>query len=233
MIVKIERPRDVIFAESTAAPLFGKIAEVKEAVSGVSSSSDVATILTAVTSISSTLGGSADTGSSSTIFGDLNSVEDLLGAVEDDAATETMFGKINDIRDNADKGKQSSDSALFIVQGIEEDLGIDGQTPMYDRIEDLESELANLETIAEAISEGVGESEELSIEMLDTLGELVNQSAESLGLDVEIKQLTDEERQDTEKVQDKLVEIDAKLSALQESVGQDEIVVKTYFESAE
>ena len=91
--------------------------------------------------------------------------------------------------------------------------------------------MAELESAAGEIADAAASSESTALEMMDTLSELVNQSAESLGLQIEIKELTQEERKDSEKVSDKLVEIDAKLSAIKESIAQDEIVVKTYFES--
>jgi len=166
------------------------------------------------------------------IFSDLNGIETLVGAASDAASTESIFGKLNNISTDASSGKSSADAALGIVTELRTDIGVEGQSPnLYDRVGELEDIIGDIEEITVSISENTGESEALSLEMLSILTELVNQSAESLGLNLEVKQLTEEETKDIEKVNDKLIEIDAKIQAIKESMSLDEVVIKTYFET--
>ncbi|HNV24578.1 MAG TPA: hypothetical protein PKH98_06800, partial [Candidatus Omnitrophota bacterium] len=213
---------------SSADTLFGKIADVKASLTG----GDLSTIKTKVIAIEATLGVKTDTVSSGTIFGDLNQLESLTGLATDADTKDSVFGRLNDVKNSANKGKQSADAALSIIQEVKSEMGFDGQsTTVYKKMDDLESVINELENSVSEISDVTNNTETRTVEMLDVLADLVNQSAENLGLNLEVKKLMDEERADTEKIKDKLEEIDAKVSAIRESMAQGDIVVKTWFES--
>jgi len=92
--------------------------------------------------------------------------------------------------------------------------------------------LADLQTAAEAISESQVELGTLSSQIMGTLSTFVNEAAEALGIGVEVQveDLTEEEATDEEKVQAKLDEINAKLSAIREAMETEDVVIKSWFE---
>jgi len=71
---------------------------------------------------------------------------------------------------------------------------------------------------------------DISQDLLATLTELVNQGAQQLGLQMEIQGLIEGDM-NAEKMNDKLVEIDVKLSVIKEAMDKDEVIIKSYFES--
>jgi len=156
----------------------------------------------------------------------------LMGTTSDSEATESVLGKLNNIREISDSAKSSANASLSIITEIRDDLGINGQTPnLYDKVSDLETTLSELSNLASQISDNQLDYGTVAEDMLDTLGELVNQASKSLGLEIEIKELVQQDYDNVEKVNDKLQEIDAKLSALKESIAEDDVIIKSWFES--
>ena len=164
-------------------------------------------------------------------------MEGLIGASTDTETTATIFGslaKLTDIKSNVKKAKGGAEAALGEIQGVRQEIGAKGQTPVvYERLKKLEAALKELKTSAEAISESQVESGALASEMIDKLSNVLNESAKAVGLEgtgVEAEGLTKEEAIDNKKISDKLDEIRAKLEALKESVETQDVVIKTYFE---
>jgi hypothetical protein len=72
--------------------------------------------------------------------------------------------------------------------------------------------------------------------LVQMIKDVINEQAKQVGLDktgLMIEDLTKKQARDTEKVNEKLDEIDAKVRALREAMKLDDVVVKTWFESEE
>ncbi|HPG99181.1 MAG TPA: hypothetical protein PLT39_09900, partial [Thermotogota bacterium] len=186
------------------------------------------------------VGAVSDTSESETVFGGLAGIEDSLGVYEDTESSETVFGelsKLEELRTNVNTAKSSAGAALTEAQSIRAELGASGQTPnTYNRIKELDTALSDLKTSIAAITEAQVSAEGVASQILSTLTNFVNEAAEALGLgdsDMTVDALTEQEAGDEEKVFAKLDEINAKLNALKEAIETDEVVVKTWFESAE
>ncbi len=88
---------------------------------------------------------------------------------------------------------------------------------------------------AEAISKNQIDQGSLAQEILKLLADSVKNSAKAIGLEKEVRveNVTTKEAGDMSKVDEKLDEIKAKVSAIKESVETDHVVVKSYFENGE
>jgi uncharacterized membrane-anchored protein YhcB (DUF1043 family) len=229
--------------------LFGKIAGINSG----GTNADITTILTNTGTIISRIGTVDDTSTEDTVFGDLFEIQDFVDSVETligsstDAVDTSLFGSLSSlssiqtdlttIQEAVDKAKSSASSALSEAAALRDELGAEGKTPnTYSKIEKLDEALAQLRTAAEAISESQVESEQLTTEILTTLGNFVNESAKAVGLGgtgVEVEGLGSGEMSDQSKVQQKLDEINAKLNAIKDAIETEDVVVKTWFASGE
>jgi len=208
---------------------------------------NVSTILTTVNTISSKIGNTTDASTVSSVFGNLQKVDDyvdnvetLIGSTSDSESTSSVFGslsKLTLIKTNVGKAKSSAESALGEAQGIRKELGAKGQeVNVYNRIEKLRNYLSELSVAARTIAESQVESGDMASEILGVLSNFVNEGAKAVGMEgqgITTEGLTPMEATSEEKVQEKLNEILAKLSALKESVETGGVTVKTWFESGE
>ena len=194
------------------------------------------------------LGATSDTSATESVFGSLTKIENFVDTLEtsvggttDTSTVSTIFGQLSrlqDIKTNVDKAKSSASSALSEAQAVRAELGAKGKTAnAYDTLQKLENSLKELHTATETISESQVESGKLAAEILDTLGNVVNESVKAAGLgedeNLMVSPLSDQEISDEGKIHEKLDEINAKLNALKESVESDEVVVKSWFENSE
>jgi ribonuclease D len=154
--------------------------------------------------------------------------------------SDAIFGelsKLEEIKENVTSAKSSAAAALSEAQSLRNELGTEGQSPStYDRLKTLETALEELKTAARTISESQVETGNLASEILDSLSNFVNESAKAIGLEggeLSVEGLTPQDAMSEEKVFGKLDEINAKITAIKESIETDEVVVKTWFEGSE
>jgi hypothetical protein len=228
--------------------LFGKIAGVLAAVEAIPGDSTLATnvssILNTVDSISTTIGTTTDTSAASSVFGDLATIEDIISTLETllgsstDTATTSVFGSLSqlgELKEDVTTVRGSADAAVSELREVRAEIGATGRSPtVYENIQNLKNALEQLETAASTISESQVEAGSISSEILAVLSTFVNESAESLGIEgeqISVSALSPADAKDMTKVYSKLDEINAKLSALKESVGTEGVVMKTWFEA--
>gem|GEM_PF-4201714 len=232
---------------ATTASLFGRIKQLYETIgSGTDLAENVQKILSTVTTISTDIGSTSDDPAAGTVYGDLNALTNyiqtlktLVGA-SGDTSDETVFGelsKLADIEDTVDSAKSAAEAALGEIQGLRTEVGAKGVTPtVYEKLKRLDGAMEELKIASATISESQLETGNVASEMLSKLSKFLNESAKSLGMEGDISsvaQLQADEAKDIKKVHEKLVEINTKLEALRESVGKQDVVVKSWFESGE
>jgi len=230
---------------STTDTLFGRMKLLTEVTgTGTNLSADIETILATVATLEENIGTANDDSSASTVFGDLKEIEDYVDTLETlvgasgDTTDESVFGelsKLAEISELVDKAKSGAEGALGEASGIRKELGAKGMTPnVYEKLNNLDSAMEELKIASETISESQLETGNLASEMLSKLSDVVSESAKSLGVEgMSVEPLSSTEAEDLNKVHQKLAEINTKLDALRESVGKQDVVVKSWFESSE
>jgi len=192
--------------------------------------------------------GSVDDGATAqTVFGNLQKVQDYVdtleasvGAAGDASAAATVFGelsKLTDIQNLVTKAKSAAEAALGETQGVRTEVGAKGVTPtVYERLKKLDGAMEELKIATETISQSQLETGNVASDMLSKLSKFLDESAKSLGVEgeaVTVKDLAADQARDMKKVHEKLQEINTKLEALRESVGKQDVVVKSWFETGE
>ncbi|HRZ40109.1 MAG TPA: hypothetical protein P5246_03780, partial [Candidatus Omnitrophota bacterium] len=217
-------------------------------------SPNVQNILSIVEQLETYVGTIEDTAAENTVFGDLQEIITYVDTLElligtkltdeeaaelDDTEATTIFGQLSQlakVRVDAESAKNNAAAAMSEAQSLRTELGAKGaSTSTYDRIKALQERIDDLKTATQAISESQVETGTLASEILNTLTAFVRESAAAAGLEGEglsIQDLSTEQAKDREKVTSKLDEINAKLTAIKESIEINDVVVKTWFEEA-
>jgi len=215
--------------------------------------SQINEINVAAAAIEAALGSSTDT-VTTTVFGALNGIESyvdtveaLIGASGDVESAETIFAelsKLATLQEAVNKAKSGAEAALGEVQSVRSEVGAKGATPnVYDRLKIINDAVAEVKIASEAISESQVETGNVAAQMLSKLSKFVGEASEAVGMGgpggpgggggMGVTPLEADEASDIDKVHSKLAEINAKLEALREAVGTQDVVVKTWFEAGE
>jgi hypothetical protein len=185
------------------------------------------------------LGTDTDSADSKTIFGDIKNIQSLIGTntSTDTENTTKMFTQMDKIQDFANKGQANAGAALGVAQVLSEDLGVNGQSPSaYGKLQELQQYINEIQQAALDLGGKQDATGELAQNLVGMVKDLLNEQAKLAGLEdtgLLIENLTKQQAKDSERVGNKLEEIDAKIRALQEAMKVDDVVVKTWFESEE
>ncbi|MBI3602300.1 MAG: hypothetical protein HY209_05345 [Candidatus Omnitrophica bacterium] len=150
------------------------------------------------------------------------------------AGINTLMSRVGSINDVSKKGKTSADAALGYTQDILRDLGLNGVTPdVYTKLKLLENSIEDIKTSAQDLTSGQGNSGNMAKQMIDKLNNILARQAKAAGLQetMSVSQLSAKESKDTQKVNEKLEEITAKVNALREAMQVQDVVVKAWYES--
>jgi len=230
-------PDDI--CSTTPATLFSKISCIVTATGG----EDLTEVVERLKDIQAHIGDETDTDSGETLFGVLSTIseyvdmlETYVGTPTDASTAETVFGNFASISTNINTAKSNAGAALTEAQDIRKELGAKGMTPStYERIKKLQAMLEDLQTSAQGIADAQSQSSTVATQILNSLSSFLSESAKALGMEgkLTVEGLAGGEAADPKKVYEKLDEINAKLAALKESVEQDKVIIKTWFEGAE
>ena len=123
---------------------------------------------------------------------------------------------------------------MSYAQQIINDLGVNGATPnVYAKLKNLEDAIQNIQQAATQLVNGTENQPSLPQDTIDKLTQFLNKQAQQAGLQktLGVSELSKQESQDMEKVNEKLEEINAKIAALREALNVQDVVVKSYYES--
>jgi len=197
--------------------LFHLLNTVNAQTASLTSSGNVSQILTAINSVQTTVG----------------TIQNLIGSATS-TATNTLFGSLNGPNSNVVNASNNAAAAMSLAQQIINDLGVNGATPnMYAKLKNMEDDIQNIQQAATQLVNGNENQPSLPQDTIDKLTNFLNQQAKQAGLQktLGVAELSKRESQDMEKVNEKLEEIDAKISALREALNVQDVVVKSYYES--
>jgi hypothetical protein len=100
----------------------------------------------------------------------------------------------------------------------------------------LEEYIKDIQNAALALADKQDMTTEIAQKVVGMVKDMLNEQAKLAGLEntgLMVEELTKKQAADSEKVNEKLEEINAKIMALQEAMKIDDVVVKTWFESEE
>jgi hypothetical protein len=203
--------------------LFGKINTITAAIGSLD-----------VNAIVALLGRPTDTATSNTIFGDINGMQSAIG---ESATSVTVFKQMEAVEAFTKTAKSNAGAAYAEAQKISIDLGVNGATPSaYAKLKELEGYIKDIQASAMALADNQNAPGQMAQQIVGMIKDVLNEEAAKAGLDqtgLTTEGLTEKQAKDTEKIADKLEEMDAKINAIKEAMKLDDVVVKTWFESEE
>ncbi|MBI3306487.1 MAG: hypothetical protein HYZ84_01585 [Candidatus Omnitrophica bacterium] len=191
---------------STASTLFGRIAANKALANDVKS----------------LLGLTTDAGTVSSVFGRLKGIDGKIGSSTDTkTSTTTLFGKIAGLPDTLANLDGTAATILQEVQDMRSEVGAEGGHESIaagvDRLKSLLEDLKNVSAQVEEKATGEGE---VAADLINTLVEAVNKSAESIGIvGSQVEKLTAEEGAYRPVVDSKLEELKSYLLAIKDAMN--------------